>query len=68
MKSLLLRTGAAIAGISLVLLGASSVPQTVSEGSRLHDAAVVAKARTAFIKAMSSQLAATHLTRFVWRC
>jgi hypothetical protein len=54
MKILLARAGAAIAGISLVLLGASSAPQTVSAASHPHDAAVVAQARGAFVKAMSS--------------
>ena len=54
MKSLLARSGVALLGISLVALVAQAAPQSVSASPRAHSPAVVAQARAAFQKAMSS--------------
>lgn len=54
MKSLLARSGVALLGISLVALVAQAAPQSVSASPRAHNPAVVAQARAAFQKAMSS--------------
>jgi len=54
MKGLLARSGVAALGLSLIAVMAQSAPQGVTAGGRAPSAAVVAQARSAFVKAMSA--------------